>query len=92
MTDDAATGRSELILCQTEDGRTRIQCRFGDETVCLTQKLMAAFLQLGTVNDHPKAIFSEGELSREATIRTLRIVRTRWGRAPRLPSGRGGLA
>lgn len=32
---------SEFIRCQTEDGRTRIQCRFENETVWLTQKLMA---------------------------------------------------
>lgn len=28
----------EFILYQTEDGRTRIQCRFADETLWLTQK------------------------------------------------------
>jgi len=29
-----------LILYQTEDGRTRLQCRFEDETVWLTQALL----------------------------------------------------
>ena len=32
---------SDLILYQTEDGRTRIQCRFENETVWLTQALLA---------------------------------------------------
>ena len=32
---------SGIILYQTEDGRTRIPCRFEGETVWLTQRLMA---------------------------------------------------
>ena len=67
---------SEFILYQTEDGRTRIQCRFVNEMVWLTQKLMADLFQigLGTVNHHLKAIFDEGELQAGATIRRYRIV------------------
>jgi hypothetical protein len=76
MTDDPTT-TSELILYQTEDGRTRIQCRFEDATVWLTQKLMADLFEIGvgTVNHHLKAIYEERELSPEATIRRHRIVR-----------------
>ena len=33
--------QSSIILYQTEDGRTRIQCRFEDPSVWLTQKLIA---------------------------------------------------
>jgi hypothetical protein len=75
---DEPTTTSELILYQTEDGRTRIECRFENETVWLTQKLMAELFQIGvgTVNHHLKAIYAEGELSPEATIRRHRIVRT----------------
>ena len=66
-----------MILYQTEDGRTRIQCRFEDETIWLPQKLMAELFQIGvnTVNHHLKEIYDEGELQREATIRQYRIVR-----------------
>ena len=39
---DELLPQSQIVLYQTEDGRTRIQCRFQDETVWLTQKLMAA--------------------------------------------------
>jgi len=69
--------QSSIILYQTEDGRTRIQCRFEDETVWLTQKLMADLFQIGvgTVNHHLKAIFAEGELQAAATIRRYRIVK-----------------
>ena len=69
---------SEFILYQTEDGRTRIQCRFVNEMVWLTQKLMADLFQIGvgTVNHHLKAMFAEGELQAGATIRRYRIVQT----------------
>ena len=75
-TDDTAKG--ELLLYQTEDGRTRIECRFEDESVWLTQALMAQLFDIGvgTVNHHLKEIYSEEELSPEATIRRHRIVRT----------------
>jgi hypothetical protein len=69
--------QSNIILYQTEDGRTRIQCRFENETVWLTQALMAELFQIGvnTVNHHLKEIYDDGELQREATIRQYRIVR-----------------
>lgn len=71
-------GDSELILYQTEDGRTRIECRFEGETLWLTQALIAELFQkdVRTINEHLLNIFDEGELRREATIRKLRIVRT----------------
>ena len=79
---DEALPQSEIILYQTEDGRTRVQCRFENETVWLTQKLMAELFQIGvgTVNHHLKAIFSEGELAAGATIRRYRIVQTEGAR------------
>ncbi|MBU2602970.1 MAG: virulence RhuM family protein [Actinobacteria bacterium] len=68
---------SSIVLYQTEDGRTRIQCRFEDETIWLTQALIAELFQkdVRTVNEHLLNIIEEGELSREATIRKFRIVR-----------------
>jgi hypothetical protein len=77
MSDDALP-HSEIILYQTEDGRTRIQCRFENETVWLTQKRMAELFEkdVRTINGHSVNIFDEGDLRREATIRKFRIVRT----------------
>ncbi len=71
------TPGGEFLLYQTEDGRTRIQCRFENETIWLTQALIAELFQkdVRTVNEHLVNIFAEGELSREATIRKFRIVR-----------------
>lgn len=75
MTDTPAP-KSELILYQTEDGRTRIQCRFDEDTLWLTQAQMAELFQIGvgTINHHLKAVFAEGELDPIATIRPYRIV------------------
>lgn len=83
MTEEASETSSELLLYQTEDGRTRIQCRFEEETVWLTQALMAQLFDIGvsTVNHHLKEIYAEGELSQEATIRHHRIVRTEGNRS-----------
>ena len=75
---DAPLPNSEIILYQTEDGRTRIQCRFENETIWLTQALIAELFDkdVRTINEHLVNIFDEGELRREATIRKFRIVRT----------------
>lgn len=74
--DDAP--RTEIVLYRTEDGRNRIQCRFQDESIWLTQALMAELFDkdVRTINEHVRNIFDEGELAREATIRNFRIVRT----------------
>lgn len=67
----------EILLYQTEDGQTRIECRFENETLWLSQVLMADLFQVTvpTVNEHLKTIYAEGELVPEATIRKFRIVR-----------------
>ena len=77
MTDDTAQGRSELILYQTEDGRTRIQCRFEGETLWLTQAQMAELFQTTPQNVtlHLKDIFAEGELDEAATCKPYLQVR-----------------
>ncbi len=56
MTDESP--QSEIVLYQTEDGHTRIQCRFENETIWLTQKLMAELFQkdVRTINKHIQTI------------------------------------
>jgi hypothetical protein len=77
MTDDTAQDRSELILYQTEDGRTRIRCRFEGETLWLTQAQMAELFQTTPQNVtlHLKDIFAEGELNEAATCKPYLQVR-----------------
>ena len=69
--------QSELILYQTEDGRTRIQCRFENKTIWLTQANMAVLFQTTPQNVtlHLKSIFEDGELKEEATCKDYLQVR-----------------
>jgi hypothetical protein len=74
---DEPLPQSEIILYQTEDGRTRVQCRFEDENLWLTQAQMAELFQTSPQNVtlHLKAIFAEGELSEGATCKDYLQVR-----------------
>ncbi|HYE36651.1 virulence RhuM family protein [Methylocaldum sp.] len=67
----------EFLLYETEDGRTRVECRFADDTLWLTQALMAELFQVKvpTINEHLKTLYADGELLPEATIRKFLIVR-----------------
>jgi len=67
---------SQILIYQTEGGKTKVEVRLENETVWLTQKLLAELFQVGvnTVNYHIKEIYCEGELMPEATIRKFRIV------------------
>lgn len=71
------TPKSEIFLYQTEDGKTRVQCRFENGTIWLTQALIAELFQVSvpTVNEHLKGIFAEQEIDPDRTIRKFRIVR-----------------
>ncbi len=59
---------SEIILYQTEDGQTHIQVRLENETVWLTQKLLAELFKTMSQNItlHLNNIYSEKELTKEA--------------------------
>jgi hypothetical protein len=74
---DSEPPQSSVILYQTEDGRTRIQCRFEDETIWLTQAQIAELFQTTAQNVtlHLKTIFGEGELVEEATCKDYLQVR-----------------
>jgi len=73
---DEPLPQSEIILYQTEDGRTRVQCRFENETLWLTQVQIAELFQttVPNINLHLKAIYAEGELA-TATIKSHLMVR-----------------
>lgn len=72
----------EIILYQTEDGLTKIDVRFEDETVWLTQQQMADLFQSSRSNivEHIQHIYEEGELDEAATCRKFRQVRTEGSR------------
>ena len=77
MSDEPAPD-SSLVLYQTEDGRTRIQCRFQNETVWLSLNQMADLFQRdkSVISRHIKNIFEEGELSPAATVAKSATVQT----------------
>jgi hypothetical protein len=79
---DESFPQSEIILYQTEDGRTRIQCRFENETVWLTQAQIAELFETTPQNVtlHLRGIFAEGELVEAATCKDYLQVRLEGGR------------
>ncbi|AZN37156.1 virulence RhuM family protein [Iodobacter ciconiae] len=68
----------EFLLYETSDGRTRVECRFVEDTLWLTQALMAELFQVKvpTINEHLKTLYADAELQPEATIRKFLIVRS----------------
>ena len=60
----------ELLLYQSEDGRTRIEVRIQGETVWLTQQQMAELFQVDKsgISRHLRNIYESGELSPEAVV------------------------
>jgi len=65
------TGRTELLLYQSQDGKTRIDVRLIGETLWLTQNQMAELFQTTPQNItiHLKRIYEEGELDEDSTCK-----------------------
>lgn len=66
----------EIILYQTEDGLTKIDVRFEDETVWLTQAQLCDLYQTSksNISEHIKHIFAEGELEESQVVRKFRTT------------------
>ena len=62
---------SELLIYTTNDGITKVDVTFEDETVWLTQEQMSELFQKAksTINEHIKNIYKEGELEKKDTMR-----------------------
>lgn len=77
MTDkDFQPKETQMILYTTPNGAVKMEVRLQNETVWLTQKMMAELFQVmvPTIHEHLKNIFGENELDPEATIRKFLIV------------------
>jgi hypothetical protein len=63
--------KSEIVLYQMEDGRTRLEVRFEGETAWLTQAQMAELFQTTkqNVSLHIQNIFAEGELHEDSVVK-----------------------
>ena len=72
--------QGQLLIYQ--DGGLNLQVRLDGQTVWLTQRPIAELFQVSvkTANEHLVNLYDEGELSREATIRSFRIVQREGGR------------
>lgn len=65
-------------IAATGDDSQSFEMRYEDENIWLTQKMLATLygVEVPTINEHIKKIFSDHELQEEATIRKFRIVQT----------------
>ena len=69
--------QGDVIIYQAEDGKTKIDVRFVDETVWLSQQQMAELFKTSRTNivEHIAHIYEEGELDEISTCRKFRQVR-----------------
>ena len=77
MKDEKEAGdQGDIIFYQTEDGVTKIDVRFVDETVWLTQAQLVQLFQTSKANvsEHIKNIFAEGELDEVSVVRKFRTT------------------
>ena len=67
---------SEILIYQTEDGYTKIDVKFEDETVWLTQAQLCELYQTSksNISEHIKHIFEEGELEETSVVRKFRTT------------------
>lgn len=68
---------SELILYTTEDGLTKVDVTFEEDTVWLTQDQMAELFQKAksTINEHINNIYDDGELKKRGDYEKIRKFR-----------------
>ena len=63
-------GTGQLVLYRTEDGRTRISCRFEGDSAWLTLNQIADLFQRdkSVISKHIRNIFESGELDPARTV------------------------
>lgn len=66
----------EIQIYQSSDNQTRVEVKFEEETVWLSQKQLADLFDknIMTINEHIKNIYQEGKLDENPTIRKFLIV------------------
>ncbi|MFW5710954.1 MAG: virulence RhuM family protein [Spirochaetota bacterium] len=67
---------NQVTIYETPDGKIRIEVRFEDENLWLSQKLMAELfgVNVRTINEHLQNIFRSNELQEDSVIRKFRIT------------------
>ena len=76
--DDSSSPTGEFILYTTDDGKSRVECRFENETLWLSQALIAELFETTPQNItlHLKALVEDGEIDLEATCKDYLQVRS----------------
>lgn len=66
----------EFILYTTDDGKSRVECRFENETLWLSQALMGELFGRSkkTISEHLKHLFDEEELDPNSVVRNFRTT------------------
>lgn len=69
---------SQILLYQSEDGRTKLDVRLENETLWLNQKQLTELFgkAKGTISEHIKHIFDDGELEEISVVRLFRTTAT----------------
>lgn len=69
---------AEFLIFEKQAHADSIEVRYEDETLWLTQKMMAALFDVSvpTINEHLKNIYKSGELEQDSTVRKFRMVQT----------------
>lgn len=75
--------KGELLIYQMEDGKTKVDAYFEEDTVWLSQSAMATLFQKTPQNitQHIKNIYSDGELDEVSTCKTFLQVQNEGGRS-----------
>lgn len=78
----SSTAEYLTYVASVGDQQDSIEMRYEDENIWLTQKMMATLYDVNvrTVNEHIKKIYSDSELETISTIRKFRIVQTEGSR------------
>ncbi len=68
---------NNIIIYQTEDGKTGIDVRLENDTVWLTQDMIVNLFASSKANisEHIKHIYKDEELDKDSTVRKFRTVR-----------------
>lgn len=72
----SSDNQGNLVIYQSDDGETKIDVRFVDETVWLTQQQLCDLYQTSksNISEHIKHIFEEEELEENSVVRKFRTT------------------
>ena len=73
---------AEFLIFTGQAGEQSIEVRYEDETIWLSQKMMATLFEVhvATINQHLKNCYAQFEINKNETIRNFLIVQTEGGR------------